>query len=403
MLPLHPIEKPLMKLSIPLSQDLADPPYLHDLKVAFARKGERVLVDPIYRSSLPADWWAHDRRTIDQEAERLIRDGRLDRWKTSVDFPHEDTYDQRFRFRRWVLERSFWIQHLPEVESSDVRLDRWFACGSDAHVWKDPTDNSYVLRSETCKLRICPACRRRYQFAAIARIRDLLSELKPRQWQFITLTIRHTQAPLKIQTDFLKACFRRLRQRKIWKQSVSHGYAVLEISYNKQRDEWHPHLHILARCPWIDWRRLRDAWISVTNGSSVIDCGYVRNSPNACDYVAKYLGKPPNLLDIERTERLDEYYNAIQNSRFLMPFGKPPKMSTTRTLHAPRSLIPFASLSSLHIQARQGNLDSAKILRALNQQNDARCRQTDPEHRHAITASATDFDPTDPLVRSPPT
>ena len=387
-----------MPLTIPVRDPPPEHPTILAMKTAFARKGERAVSDPVFRSTLDADWWQHDLKAIRSEAVRLGDDSRLDTRKNTVEFDHSDTYDQRWRFRRWALERSYWLRHLKSVETSDHRLERWEACGSSAHVWKDIETNAYVLRSETCKLRICPACRRRYQFAAIARIRDLLKDIRPKTWQFITLTMRHSRAPLKTQTAFLKSAFRKLRQRNVWKCAVTHGYAVIEVTYNKAKDEWHPHLHILAKCRFIDWRLLRQSWIQVTGGSSIIDCGYVRNQGNACDYVAKYLGKPPNLLDVESADRIQEYYDSIQHARLLMPFGRPPKLHVKPSLDKPRSLIACGSLCDLHRNAVRGDIDSAKIIRALACQADAVVQATDPEQRHKIAESMGAFDPTDRLL-----
>lgn len=387
-----------MPLTIPVRDPPPDHPAILKMKAEFARKGERAVSEPAFRATLAVDWWQTDLKAIRSEAVRLAEQSRLDTRKFSVDLDHSDTYDQRWRFRRWALERSYWLKHLKTVETSDHRLGRWEDCGSRAHVWRDIETNNYVLRSETCKLRICPACRRRYQFAAIARIRDLLQDIKPKTWQFITLTMRHNRAPLKTQTGFLKAAFRKLRQRNVWKCAVTHGYAVIEVSYNKAKDEWHPHLHILAKCRYIDWRLLRQAWIQVTGGSSIIDCGYVRSQNNACDYVVKYIGKPPNLLDVESADRIQEYYDSIQNARLLMPFGRPPKMRVKPALDSPRSLVAIGSLCDLHRNARTGDLEAARIIRALACQADAITQTTDPEQRYKIQESVGDFDPTDRLL-----
>jgi hypothetical protein len=390
-----------MPVFVTLTPPSPDPPSLTAMKARFARKAERVLSDPAFRAQQDVQWWHHDLQAIRKVEKCRDTNSRLDPRKITVEVPHSDDYDQRFRFRRWPLERRFWLDHLPLVESSEVRIERWEQCGKRAALWLDSANDRYVLRSDTCKLRICPACRRRYQFAAIARIRDLLQDMKPRTWQFITLTVRHTKAPLAQQADFLKASFRRLRQRTVWKQSVAHGYAVLEIAYNTHKDEWHPHLHVLARCRYVDWRDLRKAWIAVTDGSSVIDCGYVRNQGSACDYVAKYLAKPPSLLDLPTPQRIAEYYAAIQNARFLMPFGRPPKPPQRPCLDTPAPLKFIGRLTQLHELARDGNTEAAQVLRKLVHRDAAADKATEPEHQHRIHDDACHFDPADPL-RAPP-
>lgn len=401
MLPLHDSGESPVPLTLPVADTPLDTPAVLDLKRRYKAKAERVLDDPDFRASQPLSWWQDDLEAI-QAAERAsFEASRLDPWESSVELPHIDTYDQRFRFRTMVLERSFWLDHLRDVESSTTRIEKFDNCGRHAYLYRDPFDGSFVLRSETCKLRICPACRRKYRYAAIARIRDLLQDLKPKTWQFITLTVRHTRAPLKIQLDHLKASFRRLRQRNTWKSSCTHGYAVLEITHNSTKDEWHPHLHIIVRCRYIDWRKLRTDWIAVTNGSSVIDCGYVRSSPAACDYVAKYLAKPPLLTTLPNLSRIRDYYDAIQNVRFLMPFGRPPRFQNPPTLDTPRNLEPIGNLGDLHHRASRGESFALNALRSLARQIDATDRRTDPDLRKAIDPSVS-YDPHDLLLSDPP-
>lgn len=390
-----------MPLVLPLVDDPPEHPTVLTLQRRYKAKAERVLHEPAYRASLPIQWWADDQKAIRAAREAAADPSRLDPWKSSVELPHIDTYDQRFRFRTTAVERSYWLDHLNLVEASAERIERFEHCGRQAYLYRDLADGSYVLRSETCKLRICPACRRRYRYAAIMRIQDLLQDLKPKIWQFITLTVRHTKAPLKIQLDHLKASFRRLRQRKIWKAACTHGYAVTEVTYNHHKDEWHPHLHIIVRCRYIDWRKLRADWVAVTNGSSVIDCGYVRSSPAACDYVAKYLAKPPKLDTIPNVARLRDYYEAIQHTRFLMPFGKPPRIERTPTLETPRKLEPIGNLGDLHHRALRGDTFALTVLRALARQIDATDRRTDPDIRRAVDPSHS-YDPNDLLLPPQP-
>lgn len=372
-------------LVLPLTDDPPEHPSLTAAKARYAAKANRAMADPAYRATLPVQWWADDLAEIRRVQKAAAAASRLDPRKNTVELPHSDDYDQRFRFRRWPLERQFWLDHFPAVESNPKLLDRWESCGRGAALWRDSGTERLVLRSDTCKLRICPACRRRYQFAAVKRIRALLQDMQPRTWQFITLTVRHTRAPLAIQAEHLKASFRRLRQRKLWKAAASHGYAVLEITYNPQRDEWHPHLHVLVRCRYIDWHQLRKDWVAVTDGSSVIDCGYVRNTQSACDYVAKYLAKPPRLADLPPGPRLAEYYEAIKHARFLLPFGKPPKPPAPPALDAPKPLIYLGRLTDLHCLARRGDYSAAALL-------DRLASQIDPEVRKHPTA----FDATSP-------
>lgn len=399
--PTAPTAEPAMPLVIPLVDPPPDPPSVLTLQKRYKAKAERAMGDPACRANLGIDWWQDDQKAIRDAREAAAGDSRLDNWKSSVDLPHIDTYDQRFRFKNVAIERSYWLDRLHEVEPSTVRIERFEHCGRGAYLYRDTSDQSFVLRSETCKLRICPACRRRYRFAAIARVRDLLQDLEPKTWQFMTFTMRHTRAPLKQQLDFLKASFRKLRQRQIWRSACSHGYMVAEIKYNPRKDEWHPHLHMIVKVRYIDWSALRAAWLQITKSSHIIDCGYVRGTAKACDYIAKYIAKPPFLTDIDSAERLQDYYAAIQNARILMPFGKPPRVPTRPTLDTPRQLEPIGNLGDLHHRAIRGDQFAMRCLQALARQVDALDRRTDPDLRKSIDPSIA-YDPNDLLLPEPP-
>lgn len=390
-----------MPLTLPLVDPPSDPPNILNLQRRYKAKAERVLSDPEFRASQPMNWWTDDLKKIRDAQEAVASNGSLDPWESSVDLPHIDTFDQRFRFRSVAVERSYWLDHLYLVESSTDRIAKFENCGRSAYLYRDPLDGSFVLRSETCKQRICPACRRRYRFAAIERIRALLQDMKPKTWQFITLTVRHTRAPLTIQLEHLKASFRKLRQRTLWRTHCSHGYAVAEITYNSAKDEWHPHLHVIVKCRYLDWRKLRNDWIRVTGGSHAIDCGYVRSSPAACDYVAKYLAKPPKLDTIHDLLRLQDYYDAIRRVRFLLPFGKPPKLITRPALDTPRKLEPIGHLGDLHHRAIRGEAFASSCLRGLARQLDAIDRKTDPDLRRSLDPAAS-YDPADLLLLETP-
>jgi hypothetical protein len=152
------------------------------------------------------------------------------------------------------------------------------------------------------------------------------------KWQFQTFTLKHSSDPLPDQLERLVRCFRRLRQRKLWKAHVLTGYAVIEIDFHpagtyspngrlRTEDEWHPHLHVVARTDWIPWSPLRKAWLQVTGDSDNIDCEPCESATHAATYVAKYIGKAPDLALTDSPDRAAEYYHALKSRRLLIAFG----------------------------------------------------------------------------------
>lgn len=279
--------------------------------------------------------------------------GRLGLWESSVDRPRRgipnqqlelppsslsaftvrpDQPEQVLRFQGCQAERQFWLDTLPDVEPDGRRVSRFQQCGAFAHIAEDPETGRLFLQAETCKLRICPVCRRRIQAKAGARVLDFMNRHPDDKWQFHTFTLKHSAAPLGEQLDRLVRSFRKLRQRKLWRKHVLTGYAVIEVQFHaagtyspngrfREDDEWHPHLHVVARTDFIPWGRLRQAWLDITGDSNNIDCEPCESAKHAATYVAKYIGKPADLALTGNTKRAAEYYSSLKKRRLLLPFG----------------------------------------------------------------------------------
>ena len=246
---------------------------------------------------------------------------------------HRDQPEQLLRFRGCQGERQFWLDLLPHIEADGRRVTRFQQCGGFAFVSEDIETGQLFLQAETCKLRICPVCRRRIQAKASARVLDFMNSKPNARWQFQTYTLKHSPLPLPAQLDRLVKSFRRLRQRALWKSHVQTGYAVIEVNFHpkgsysptgrkRDFDEWHPHLHVVAQTDFIPWGPLRQAWLQITGDSDNIDCEPCESSTHAAHYVSKYVGKPPDLCLKDSPSRAAEYYKSLQGRRLLMPFGE---------------------------------------------------------------------------------
>lgn len=318
---------------------------------------------------------------------------RLGDWESSVDRPrwtvpnqqlelppggpseftvHVDAPEQVLRFQGSQPERAFWLEQLPNIEADVMRVARFRQCGKYAWVSRDVETGRLFLRGESCKMRICPACRKRIQARSAERVLDFMNARPDAKWQFQTFTLKHSRSTLPDQLTRLVRCFRRLRQRKLWRDAVPSGYAVVEVTYHpidsvapggrlREFSEWHPHLHVVAQTEWIDWGKLRKAWLEVTGDSDNIDCQLVQSPAHAAHYVSKYIGKPPH-IDLRREPRKAlEYYRSLQGRRLLMPFGpaskhKPPPRGPMPITE------PVCKFSHLLTAAASGNYSAQCML-----------------------------------------
>lgn len=140
-----------------------------------------------------------------------------------------------------------------------------------------------------CGNRFCTTCAPRRAFRVRNRIRWILKNHRKKAGhtlKMITLSTSNCK-DLDAGVNQLVAAFRRLRQRDIWKNHVSGGATVIEVT--GRPNDWHPHLHILCYSRFIPWQKLRSAWTKVSAGTAV----YIQNvdDSKALAYVTKYITK----------------------------------------------------------------------------------------------------------------
>ena len=108
---------------------------------------------------------------------------------------------------------------------------------------------------------------------------------------FLTLTTRPRVlwAPERHARELVKA-WRTVRRRAIKK----YGYKALPfMAVFEATKKGLPHLHILARCKWLDQAWLSNQMRQLMN-SPIVDVRRVDNPDRSVRYVAKYVGKEPH-------------------------------------------------------------------------------------------------------------
>ncbi|MBA7673099.1 hypothetical protein ES703_81287 [subsurface metagenome] len=140
-----------------------------------------------------------------------------------------------------------------------------------------------------CGDRFCALCSARRAFRVRNRLQWILDNSQPKpgyMLKMITLSTSNCK-DLELGVKHLIRCFRRLRQRQLWRSHVEGGAVVIEIK--GRPNNWHPHLHILCYSRWINWSELQPAWLSISGG---LAC-YITNisTDTALRYVTKYITK----------------------------------------------------------------------------------------------------------------
>ena len=122
-------------------------------------------------------------------------------------------------------------------------------CGSYL-VFKRFQDNSKKLHDANfCRVRLCPMCAWRRSlkiFGQVSKVIDYLSLNHEVNYLFGTFTIKNCHIDdLSSTIDHLLYSWKKLTKQYRFKSVVSGTFRALEVTYNKNTDEWHPHLHVI--------------------------------------------------------------------------------------------------------------------------------------------------------------
>lgn len=268
-----------------------------------------------------------------------------------------------FRHRGWQPRRLKTREALRDLGKSSAVIDRFDQCGADAWVLRTRTAPvRYKVAADYCRNRWCMPCARARGALIAANLHD---RMHGRRCKFVTLTIRHSDQPLKEQIDRLYKCFAALRRRKIWADHVHGGAAVLEVHHTGGRNGWHPHLHVLVEAAFVDRRELSATWHSLTRDSFVVDVRQVHNDVHAVRYVTKYLSKPLGSTVVDRRGHLVEAMQAMEGRKLVMTFGTWRDIELTK---APDDDTPWefvAGLAELLDQASRGDATARRIMQSV--------------------------------------
>lgn len=230
---------------------------------------------------------------------------------------HESSISFRHRMHEWHRKKI--VASFERLLVHESRMYAYLGCGSGGWIVRSRTEpDRYALRSDTCHDRWCPACSKSRAMVLRSNLEPLL---KGRTVRFVTLTLKHDDAPLGAKLDRLQDHFGTLRTHALWKDHVDAGVAFVEVKYNEETLRWHPHLHVLTVGRFIQQQQLRDAWLAVTGDSHVVDVRLVKDEKSVSKYVTKYVTKPaPNEL-YRNPEALDHAVLALKGRRMVTTFG----------------------------------------------------------------------------------
>ncbi|MCM1315588.1 MAG: protein rep [Prevotella sp.] len=196
-----------------------------------------------------------------------------------------------------------------------------------------------------CRDRLCPMCAWRRSKKIYSQVHSCVDYMKD-DYQFImlTLTVRNVSASSLSDTiSHLNKSFAKMLNYKAFKRICKGYLKCLEITYNRERDDFHPHFHVLIVVDK-DYFRSDDylnqsdflaMWQKATKDKSItqVDVRKIHYNPNrpelstissAVAEVAKYAVKPSDYIFTDSRFLTDKvvytFATALHNRRLLV-FG----------------------------------------------------------------------------------
>lgn len=243
------------------------------------------------------------------------------------------------------------------IDYSD-RLSRLESCRSDAWFAINIHDHTVRVISNSCHLRWCPLCAQaRANFLARS-VRSWYYTAK--QPKLLTLTLRHSNSPLKQQIDFLYECFSKLRRCKYMSSRIRGGIWFFQIKWINETGSFHPHIHALIDSNYIPQHEIRDRWSKYTSGSYIVDIRGCWSPESAANHVSRYATRPGTLSSVPPSDRL-ELVQTLHGRRIVGAWGTARKVPL-----APPKAVDKDSWTSLgsfeEVRRQSAYNDSAKAI-----------------------------------------
>lgn len=192
-----------------------------------------------------------------------------------------------------------------------------------------------LYKANSCKNRFCPVCawrKARKDALGLSLMMQYIKQQENKEFIFLTLTTPNVMCEeLENEIKRYNNSFRKLIKRKKV-GSVIKGYVrKLEITYNKKRDDYNPHFHVLIAVNksyftdkryYISQQEWLDLWRDVRGISEItqVQVQKIRQNNNKELYeMAKYSGKDSDYLINQKV--FDAFYKSLKGKQVLVYSG----------------------------------------------------------------------------------
>lgn len=141
------------------------------------------------------------------------------------------------------------LKHSKVISISSKRLEEIRNCGTFIKYGISSTnEQKKVLYMETCNHRFCARCQKNESLKRAIKLYTIANFLRlkrKRVFLFVTLTVRNCKRDeLKNTILSINRAFDKMMRRKIF-MKVKGYVSKIEVTYNRKRDDFHPHMHLL--------------------------------------------------------------------------------------------------------------------------------------------------------------
>lgn len=247
--------------------------------------------------------------------------------------------------------------------ASDRLADRLDQCCREPNIVTLEEGTVHHLTENRCKSRVCPRCSKIRARELSTRIADLVHRMDaPR---FLTLTIRSNDQPLRDQVKHLTRRFAAMRRTNEWPKRVTGGIYTIEITWNGNSGQWHPHLHAIIDGTYWQQTDLLDLWQRVIHDQGGVDIRAIQGIRKLANYLAAYVSKSCDLAKLPRSQ-LAEWAIETQSLRLAQTFGSIHRVKPGREEPEPHPTwhVDF-DVNDLASWAEAGETDATRLLQII--------------------------------------
>ena len=222
------------------------------------------------------------------------------------------------------------------LDYKDTIVERVTSCAEALRFIKHPDGRLKLYQAFFCKNKLCQMCnwRRSMKYSyQTARIVDEAMKQQPKgRFIFLTLTVKNVEGSAlnDTLTQLTKSFDRLFKRKKVQKNLIGYLRSI-EVTYNEERKDYHPHIHVLlfmkstyfknadnylTQEEWAElWAKsLKVYYVPMVDVRAVKDQG--KGLHGAILETAKYPMKPFE-LSLENAQVVDDLYNGLYRKRQL--------------------------------------------------------------------------------------